>query len=418
MTGDNVTAIHYIADAMIGSIDATQKFNATDKIEQQLSLKQGWNWVSTNVVNTTSPLLSQFEAGMEDAGIQIKSRNKGFTNYASGSWNGSLTAMDQISMYMIKTNQAKTIKLVGAMAKPAEAANKIQIDSLWNWIGYTPQFVAPVSIALSNVNPREGDQVKGQVGFATYTGGTWNGSLQYMNPGMGYMYYSKNKKTGFNYPSQYLGASHMIKLNNENTALKWEASVSKYQQSMTVTAVALIDETEVANSDLQLGVFIDNECRGSIPLQYVDSYKRYFAYLTIWGNPEDVNKRITFKSFNQATDKELISNDVALTYIPNEIIGSIVSPYILKISSIASGINELDKDLTKIYPNPVINTLHFNYNPNEIELFEIVDATGRVINYTGTINKNSVNVDELVPGIYTLRVTYKGENYVHRFIKK
>ena len=78
----------------------------------------------------------------------------------------------------------------------------------------------------------------------------------------------------------------------------------------------------------------------------------------------------------------------------------------------------MDKDLTKIYPNPVINTLHFNYNPNEIELFEIVDATGRVINYTGTINKNSVNVDELVPGIYTLRVTYKGENYVHRFIKK
>ncbi len=415
---NTVTTINYIADAMIGSIDSTQIFNATDKIEQQLSLKQGWNWVSTNVVNTTSPLLSQFETGMEDAGIQIKSRNKGFTNYASGSWDGSLTVMDQISMYMIKTNQAKTVKLVGAMAKPADASNKIMIDSLWNWIGYTPQFVAPVGVALSNVNPREGDQVKGQVGFATYTGGAWNGSLQYMTPGLGYMYYSKNKKAGFNYPSQYLGASRMMRLENENSSLKWEASISKYQQSMTITAVASIDEMEVTNSDLQLGVFINNECRGSIALKYVESYNRYFAYLTIWGNPEDVNKKITFKSFNQTTDKELISNDMSLTYIPNEIVGSTVSPYVVKISSIASGIYELDKDMTNIYPNPVVNTLHFNYNPNEIDLFEIVDCTGRILNYTSTINKNSVNVDGLVPGIYTLRVTYKGENYVHRFIKK
>jgi len=71
-----------------------------------------------------------------------------------------------------------------------------------------------------------------------------------------------------------------------------------------------------------------------------------------------------------------------------------------------------------IYPNPVINTLNFNYNPEEIEMLEIVDCTGRTQILTGTINKNSINVDNLAPGIYTLRITGKTKTDIHRFVKK
>ena len=416
LKGEDVTTIKYFAYDMIGSIDSTQKFNATDKIEQQLNMRPGWNWVSTNVVNTINPLLTQFKSGMEDAGVQIKSRQSGFADYVSGAWYGSLSAIDQKSMYMVKTNQAKTVKLVGAMAQPADTVNKIEIDSLWNWIGYTPQFIAPVGVALAGVGPRDGDQVKGQVGFATYSGGTWNGSLQYMTPGLGYMYYSKNKKDGFNYPSQYLGASRMKNIDNENSTLKWVPIVGKFQQSMTLTAVATINGKEVANTDLEIGVFIDNECRGSISLQYIAPYNRYVAYLTIWGNPEDINKKFTFKSYNQSTEIELISNDMTLAYSPNNIVGSTVAPFVISFNTTIT--NEMLLDGQAIYPNPVVNTLYFDYNPGEIEMFEIVDCTGRILVNNNNVNKNSVNVDGLVPGIYTLRVNYKGEKYVHRFIKK
>ena len=42
--------------------------------------------------------------------------------------------------------------------------------------------------ALSNLTPNEGDVIKGQNGFATYSGTAWTGSLKILEPGRGYMY--------------------------------------------------------------------------------------------------------------------------------------------------------------------------------------------------------------------------------------
>ena len=52
------------------------------------------------------------------------------------------------------------------MAMAADVSSKIVLNPQWNWIGYLPQFVAPVKEALSNLTAKEGDQIKGQVGFA------------------------------------------------------------------------------------------------------------------------------------------------------------------------------------------------------------------------------------------------------------
>ena len=71
-----------------------------------------------------------------------------------------------------------------------------------------------------------------------------------------------------------------------------------------------------------------------------------------------------------------------------------------------------------IYPNPVINTLNFGYNPQGIERLEVVDCTGRMQVLSTAVTTNSINVSNLIPGIYTLRVNYMGTIRSHRFIKK
>jgi hypothetical protein len=406
--------INYTASAIVGDVITPQIFNATDKVEQQLNLKQGWNWISTNVTSTLPTLITQFKTGIETAGIQLKSQT-GYIDYANNLWTGNDFNLNQTSMYMVKTNQAKTIKMVGATAKAASLS--MVINPLWNWIGYVPQFVSPVKDALGGLAAKDGDQIKGQIGFASYSGGKWYGSLQYLTPGIGYLYYSKNSAPStFNYPSQYISMSKVAKQSEVAENMRWSVDANKYQMSMTVTCVTSINNKEVANSDMQVAVFVGDECRGTASLKYVDSYNRYMAFMMVWGNLDDVNKKITFKSFNTTNNQELSLSEQSLTYTPDNIVGSPVTPY--QINFMVAGNNVVNMDNLKLYPNPVSDMLHFDCNTNGIEKVEVIDNLGRqLISYT-QVNKNTINVSNLVPGVYTLRIKYNGNVTNHIFVRK
>ena len=411
---------NFVDGTIEGEVVNPLVFNATDKIEQQLNMKKGWNWISTNVENTT--LIDQFKTGLEKVGEQIKTKvvvdnvvDGVFISNSDGNWSGTLDKINQITMYMLKTNADITLKLEGAMAKPADKA--ISISEGWNYIGYVPQFVAPVKDALSGLAAVNNDQIKGQVGFATYSGGAWYGSLQYMMPGLGYMYNSKNTNGSvFNYPSQYISQSKVAKQTEETTDMKWAVNINKYQMSMTVTGVVSVDNTEVANADMQMAVFMGDECRGTATLKYVDAYKRYMAFMMVWGNVDDVNKKITFRSYNPTNNQELSLEDQPLTYVADNIIGSVTNPY--KISFVTSGTNETGMDMLKLYPNPVSDVLHFDCNPEGVEQVQILDNLGRQLNGYSNSFTNSMNVSSLVPGVYTLRIKYNGNVTNHMFIRK
>jgi Secretion system C-terminal sorting domain len=410
--GDKIT---FVGGTIKGTINAPQVFDATDKVEQQISLKEGWNWMSTNVVSTTPSLIDQFKTGMEAAGIQIKSRSGDYIMYSNGVWTGTEFTIDQTSLYLLKTSQAKTLKMVGAMAKSTDLP--ILINTNWNWIGYVPQFVAPIKDALSGLASVEGDQIKGQIGFATYSGGNWYGSLQYMMPGAGYMYNSMNSgPVSFKYPSQYFSQSKVAQQNEVTESMHWAVDAHKYQMSMTATCIASVNNQEVANADMQVAVFIGDECRGTATLKYVDAYSRYMAFLMVWGNTDDVNKKITFKSFNTTNNQELSLSDQTLSYVPDNIIGTPASPY--KINFVVAGNTEVNVNQLKLYPNPVSDVLHFDCNPAGVEQVEVFDNVGRQLIGYSNLNKNSINVGNLGAGIYTLRIKYNGIVTNHLFVRK
>jgi len=404
----------FVAASIVGTVTVPQIFNAADKVEQQLSLKQGWNWISSNVTSNTPTLMNQFKAGIETSGIQLKSRD-GYIDYSNGTWVGNEFPINQTSMYMLKTNQSKTLKLVGAMAKPADLP--VTIHPLWNWIGYVPQFVSPVKDALSGLTPTNGDQIKGQVGFASYSDGMWYGSLQYLMPGLGYMYKSMNSNAvSFKYPSQYLSQSKVMRQMTDVALMKWTVEENKYQMSMTVTGVVTIDKTELSNSDVQVGVFVGNECRGSATLKYVDSYQRYMAFLMIWGNLEDVNKKVSFKIYNPVNNQEVTIENSTVSFVPDNIVGTPGNPY--NINSSVTGNENLSTEMLRVYPNPVVDVIHFDYDPASIEFVQIIDNLGCKVFTSTKISNNSINVSNLMPGAYILSVRYKGTTYMNRFIRK
>ena len=131
-----------------------------------------------------------------------------------------------------------------------------------------------------------------------------------------------------------------------------------------------------------------------------------------------MNKKITFKCFNPITNIEYIAEENTLLYVPDKIVGSTLSPYVIGLNSNATDISQIELVNPVIYPNPVVDVLNFSYNPQEIERLEIVDCTGRTQVLSTAVVTNSINVNDLIPGIYTLRVNYRSDIYLHRFVKK
>jgi len=107
----------------------------------------------------------------------------------------------------------------------------------------------------------------------------------------------------------------------------WGANTNKFQLNMTITAIASINDKEIVNSNFQLAAFIGDECRGVAKLQYVDALKRYIAFMMVWGNKDDMNKNVTFKSFNQLNNIQLAATNTALTFMPESRSGSPANPY-------------------------------------------------------------------------------------------
>lgn len=79
------------------------------------------------------------------------------------------------------------------------------------------------------------------------------------------------------------------------------------------------------------------------------------------------------------------------------------------------GLNEYNKTVISIYPNPVID--HININSNEkINSIQITDLTGKVILDETTTNK--INVNHLSKGVYLIKIKTDNSESIQKFIKQ
>lgn len=78
----------------------------------------------------------------------------------------------------------------------------VTLNPGWNWISYLMKTATPMDDALINLTPSEGDLIKGMFGSSIFQNGSWQGSLEEMTPGVGYMYYNNsNEVKTFTYPN-------------------------------------------------------------------------------------------------------------------------------------------------------------------------------------------------------------------------
>ena len=372
----------FVADSILGSLTSPETLTATSHIVQENALSSGWTWISQNTVDDSMSINYLLSSLSPVSGDMIKGHGP-YSVYSesSQSWVGTLENLDHQKTYLLNISNQDTMTTIG-YAVDVEL-DTIDIVDGWNWIGYTPQQSYTINDALESLdNLESGDLIKSQYGFSEYLENYgWFGSIDYMEPHLGYMLNAANNDTLLypftiaqsqsqgtfnNYTAGHQGqdlkgkrsqirevAETNINTINEN-APGWSVDPQQYPGSMSITGVlSVFDELQSGSWDM-VGAFINDTCRGIGQLKYVEPLEQYFVFMTIYGNDLDDGSVIVFQVYHEETDEVLYVPE-SLPFNVNDVVGSLDEPFIWDARYLMVGDHGYIPDvfsLSQNYPNP------------------------------------------------------------------
>lgn len=390
----------------IVTLDLTVREAAT----QHNGIYDGWNWYSTYLDLTEIDGLQALKDGLGDNGEQIKSHDQFVVN-SGGTWAGSLTGVENEKMYMIKANADLDLDAYSCTTEGTD--HPITIAPGWNWIGYVSRYAMPLETAMEgmSVEPQEGDIIKSyDHGFSMYYSdfGGWFGSLNQMQPGAGYMY--KSNATGditLTYPT-------VAGDRGEQPAMlptHWNVTSRQFPETMTFIGKITIDNLPATTEMFEVGVFCDNEVRGSGRAILMEGLGTYRLFIQVYGNQGET---FTFRLYDHHHNQEAEATSTQMAHFAaNANYGSIKEPYAFKFYNTTNGIDDIDgmsHELTLV-PNPANSTdrvlLYCDFTPDEragltVEVHNTLGVSIQQVEPT----RFPVQLKEIEhPGTYTVKVT-------------
>jgi hypothetical protein len=396
--------VGFTSDQVLGTMTAPFIWNAENKIEQDINLAQGWNWISL-YTNSTDMTVNTLLKDIKPSTNTIKGKTSFATPDTEG-WAGKLTRLYVGDMYKVKMTQPSALCMVGEAVKAID--EPVTIHQNWNWIGYNANYNVSVADAFAELSPTDGDQVKGQSGFAMYQNYEWVGTLKTLAPGRGYMYLSKyNQDRMFHYPSKAsTSASSAPALEREMSAFT-TVSANAYPGNMTMVAKLVNGSTAVSGAEV--GVFANDGCR-SAEVSNSDG----IVFLTIAG--EGTGAPLTFKVYNGGKTTEL---DQGLIYTDDATYGTMSSPYLIQLDPTAIDVASAER--VHIYPTRIVNDVKVDAGSAvNIKRIMVQDTGGRILlsRENGLTEHNVIPMSGYADGIYFIVVETDGVGTVVKRVLK
>ena len=335
-TATNVT---FQQDRMLGSFDAPAIWTKSDKMEQLIPVHENWNWMAFGV-EPESTYLDLIFSDLADWKLLIKNRTA-FSDYNGAEWNGTLVPRVN-EMYKLKIEHLPNtllstlnshLSISGRQPKPEELP--VTLNKGWNWIAYTPLATMTVGEALAAANPQKGDIVKSQTGMSIYGIYGWEGNLQALESGHGYMYYSTDATAkSFVYPDAPSASARKAAPRRAPEALQIFTPVDKYLYPNNMTmAIQLKDGTAVVDT-AEVAAFVGDECRGASRANSNGLY-----YLVIAG--EGAGQPIILRTY---IDGEVIDIDDTQQFVSDANIGTSWEPYVIDLLNPSVGVTKVTID--------------------------------------------------------------------------
>lgn len=289
-------------------------------IHQTQPFNGGWGWVSFYVNLSGSEGLQLLEEALGSNGVLIKSAGQALA-YGNNGWEGSLESIEVEKMYQIKTAGNGSFAITAIPVAPED--HPIDIQAGWNWIGYPSTSEIDLAVAMSGFNPSDNDVIKSQNAMSTYIEGYgWWGTLGKMTPGKGYMY--QYTGTG-NKTLVYAQASRGQQVHTPDLShLHWAACPEDV--SSNATLVVTLDAATLPASDrIEIGAFVNGECRGTTKMMYVEPLNQYLAFMTLQGNESET---IGFRVYQ---DGETYQVEEQVQFADNMVVGKVRAPFVLHV---------------------------------------------------------------------------------------
>ena len=408
------SSIPFEENGVLGRLSLPAIFENSNTVEQKIAFNNGWTWISANVADANFSDLNQLTSGMNlvtDDRVLSHSPAHLETYYKDGStpsrssWSGGISAnggLTNTKMYKVFTTYQQPLIIKGTLVDASKWSFPIKTN--WNWLPYSLAGNQLTNEALAYFDAVDGDVIKSQNLFAIYDPIIgWNGTLNYLESGKGYMIKSTKDQT-FKYPS-YLSQFAKVttgKTNNSLSELAQETirpEFTKYSDNMNAVVSLPKGYNELYAYDAN-GVL-----KGATVNQYVNN--EALSFITVYGGiPETlvfyigdgINKKRTSKSFN---------------FKGNNVLGTIKKPIIIE---------DLAGDVT-IYPNPFDNeiTIKVNAVKDQIVSIQLYSLTGQIVLNKKQNVVSGENVLKIQPrvasGTYLLQIEINGEKIINKVIK-
>ncbi len=411
--------IDFANNGVVGTSLNPVIFTAKDMKVQRIALAEGWNWISLGVKNDNMNDLNKLFKGYKwSSGDQVKHEDRGFASYSTtdGWVSNGLTALDNLSMYLMKSNEARTLDITGEQVDAK--TNQLTIIGTredgakrWNYISYLPAENLSLKEALAGYDAVEGDIIKSQDAMAMYSGNLgWVGSLTYMESGKGYML---QRQAASEATLQYPTITSVVRKAQATRSADEETLTSrgnrKYAANMTV--VAQLAGVETAQGDI-LVAYIGGERRGETAIITLPGNGDLF-FLTVAGDKAE------------AIDLVLERNGQAigyasgmLTYGNNATIGTVEQPVKIDMAQPADGV--------QLYPLPFEEVLNIRLAADvEADVnITVTDMKGATIarwtdcNVGGQVHVVWTAGSTTPTGVYVVIVDVDGHVTSHKVVKK
>ena len=413
--------ISFESDKVWGTASSPIIFDGEERVVQNIDLIKGWNWISYNVASElfsdpTSILNKAIFTGDE----QVKDETNGVYMTYDGvrkQWvnNDPAQALKFDNRHMFLLQSPMTQKLIVSGLAIHEKEN-LTLDILpnWNYIRYLSTVNLPISEALAGFEAVEGDIIKSQDHFSMYGETTgWLGSLTYLEPGKGYMLFSKNKTT-LTYPDVTAGTTTHSTISTRTIGIPVETvSEQAGQYAANMSVVATVADNMPLYSGDRLLAYANGELRGEAMVTERPSDGESLFFLSVGG---DRNEGISFAL--ERGGEIIAETSPMLDYAANTVRGDIEQPMIIDF------INDLE---ISVYPNPFEHELNFMLNAKSGDKVEIMLYTmaGQMIHRYQTTaaadsyihHRYNAAVD-MSKGIYIATVIINGERHVYKISKR
>ncbi len=365
-------------DNVIGIPNNPQVVHTAGLLLREVPVGYGWNWLSFNLAFPDNSLNAALASLKHPANDLMKSQTA-FSQY-SGGWIGSLTSLNNTTMYVYRADVADTLRMQGTSIDPL--TTNIPLVAGWNWIGYIPDYALPINDALSSLPAQLGDIAKSQYAFAQYINPAfgWVGSLKYLSSPNGYQVKLANPGTlTYPPPPSPFGGKNPVQARGEAPpAAYWTVNPTQYEHSSTLIGMLRANGANATTSNMELGAFAGAEVRGSAQAIYIEPLDAHLFFLTTYANTAGELLRFKFYDDESGTVHDLTET---MFFSPDLHQGSIENPVPFEWLTSGTEAGLEDARVFEVQPNPFSRetTLRFVLPKAEEVTLSITDAQGREV---------------------------------------